>query len=200
MATLVDTFGMDNNNLGNNLQEPLLRKDASTRENLTGFTSASILSLATFSWLNPLLSLGYHNHLTIDNIPLLPPQDRGKQVCNKFDSIWENLKAHHPERTPSIAVALIKNFWATILVTGVLTTVTNVAAFVGPYLIEDFVEFLGGRERFAHEGIVLVFFFCVANVVECLCQRYYTVMMFRYCVRVRACLTAMIYRKVSFRS
>jgi len=91
----------------------------------------------------------------------------------------------------------MKNFWVSVLLMGVLITMNVVAAFVGPYLIEDFVEFLGGRRRFRNEGGVLVLCFFVANVVQCLAGRYYNLAMFQFNLRIRTCLTAIIYRKVS---
>jgi len=146
--------------------------------------------LATFSWLNPLLKLGYSKHLTEQDVPLL--RERGKQVYKRFDAIWRSLGA-----APSISAALLRNFWASVLLMGVLMTMGTVASFVGPYLIEDFVEFLGGRRRFAHEGAVLVGIFFVANAVGCLVGRYYNLGMFQFNQRVRTCLTTVIYRKVS---
>jgi hypothetical protein len=42
----------------------------------------------------------------------------------------------------------------------------TVATYTGPYLINDFVEYLGGRRRLTHEGFVLVFIFFSVKLIE----------------------------------
>lgn len=202
MATFEDDFGS-----GDTLQEPLLNaelrsneqvnEDSERQENVSGYSSAGLLSLATLSWLNPLLALGYGKHLTVEDVPLLPRQERGREVYKVFNQIWERLKNEHPESAPSIVLALMKNFWVSVVLMGLLVTLTTVASFVGPYLIDDFVEFLGGRRRFHMEGGVLVLCFFTAAAVSCLASRYYNLAMFRFNLRIRTCLTAIVYRKVS---
>lgn len=67
-------------------------------------SSARLLSLATFLWINPLLALGYRKHLTIEDVPPLPPRDQGKALYKTFDSIWWRLKHDHLEKMPSIGL------------------------------------------------------------------------------------------------
>lgn len=186
-----------------NLQKPLLAgvqkqsedEEVDPQKHVASLiSSAGLLSLATFSWINPLLALGYRKHLTIQDVLLLPPGDQGRALYKTFDGVWRRLKHDHPERTPSIALALIKTFWVSVLS---VFTVNVVASFVGPYLIDDFVEFLHGRRRFHMEGYVLVSFFIIANVVANFTNSYYTLAMYQLNNRVRTCITAIIYRKVS---
>ena len=186
----------------NSLQEPLLKgvKEASVwkeNENVTAFSSAGLFSLATFSWLNPLLALGYRKPLNIEDVPLLVPQDRGREAQESFTKTRRRLKDEHPERPPSISLALIRTFWVSVVATGVGAALNTVSSYVGPYLINDFVEFLGGRRRFPMEGYVLVAGFCIAGIVDCLTECHYHLGIYRLGVRVRACLTATLYEKVS---
>lgn len=191
------------------LQEPLLNgelrrnkevkneESQERQENVTNFSSAGLLSLAMFSWLNPLLALGYEKHLNIEDVPLLPPHDRSREVYKTFDEIRQRLQSEHPDSAPSISQALVRTFWVSMVLTGVVKTLSVVAAFVGPYLLSDFVEFLSGRRRFRMDGYVLVFCFFIGNVVKSLGDRYYCIGIYLLSVRVRACLTATLYEKVS---
>jgi hypothetical protein len=110
-----------------NLQEPLLAgvqkqsedEEVDPQKHVASLiSSAGLLSLATFSWINPLLALGYRKHLTIEDVPPLPPGDQDKALYKTFDGVWQRLKHDHLERTPSIALALIKTFWVSVLLMG----------------------------------------------------------------------------------
>jgi hypothetical protein len=183
-------------------REPLLNGEFRSEErevkgDVAGFGTAGILSLATVSWLNPLLALGYRKHLDIEDVPELLPEDRGREVYRAFNGVSKRLRDEHPERAPPISWVLVRTFWVSVLLTGVLLTLNTVASYVGPYLISDFVEFLGGRRRFRMEGYVLVACFFLAGVISSLAERHYYVGIYRLSVHVRACLTATLYEKVN---
>lgn len=208
MAKFEGEIGAENGK--SNLQEPLLngefRNGGSERgssKSVTSFSSAGIFSLLTFSWLNPLLSLGYEKHLNIEDVPLLPPQDRGREVYKKFIGIRQKIKSEQAKNVrsessdaPSIASSLVRTFWVFWVATGALKTMSVVAAYVGPYLIGDFVEFLSGGRGVITEGYWLVFWFFLGNVVKSMGERYYCLGIYRLSIRVRACLTATVYEKV----
>jgi hypothetical protein len=63
--------------------------------------------------------------------------------------------------------------------------VNVVASFVGPYLIDDFVEFSHKKRRFHMEGYVLVSCFIIANVVANFTNNYYTLAMYQFNNRIR---------------
>lgn len=185
------------------LQEPLLNADELRSKEATeatrsvgAFGATGLLSLATIAWLDPLLALGFRKPLNIEDVPVLVAEDRGRAVYAAFHSNWQRRTSEHPERAPSIAAALVRTFWVLVLVTGVLVGLTSVASYVGPFLIDDFVEFLGGRRRFRMEGYALVGCFFVADVVRSLAERHYNLGIYRLSVRVRACLTATLFEKV----
>jgi ABC-type multidrug transport system fused ATPase/permease subunit len=69
------------------------------------------------------------------------------------------------------------------------------ASYIGPFLINDFVEYLNGRRRFEHEGLTLVLIFSIAKVIENLAQRQWYYGIQYLCLRVKAALTVVVYRK-----
>ncbi len=72
---------------------------------------------------------------------------------------------------------------------------TTVATYTGPYLINDFVEYLGGRRRFTHEGFVLVFIFFSAKLIENLSRRQWCLEIQLLGLKIKAALTAVVFRK-----
>jgi ABC-type multidrug transport system fused ATPase/permease subunit len=73
--------------------------------------------------------------------------------------------------------------------------VNVVTTYVGPYLIDDFVEYLGGRRRFAHEGITLVLVFFVAKLINNLTERQWEFGEQYLGLKIKSALTAVVYRK-----
>ncbi|KAG7586668.1 ABC transporter type 1 transmembrane domain [Arabidopsis thaliana x Arabidopsis arenosa] len=82
-----------------------------------------------------------------------------------------------------------------ILVTAFFAFIYTVASYVGPALIDTFVQYLNGRRQYNHEGYVLVVTFFVAKLVECLSQRHWLFRAQNIGIRWRSALVAMIYEK-----
>lgn len=190
---------------GNGLHEALLSgnnlyvEEDKVEENVTPYSTAGILSLATISWINPLLKLGYRKHLDIKDVPLLAPQDRAREVYQTFKQHWEKLKEENQHQgrnvVPSIAIALARSLWRPVCLVAMFEGVNTVTLYVGPYLISNFVEFL--HEGLATEGYVLVFCFFAANVIGTVTQRQWWLGTYRLNLRTRASLTAIVFNKVS---
>lgn len=73
--------------------------------------------------------------------------------------------------------------------------VNVVTAYVGPFLINDFVEYLSGRRRFEHEGLTLVLIFSISKVIENATQRQWYYGIQYICMKVKAALTVVVYQK-----
>ena len=141
-----------------NLYEPLLSKS-----NVTGFASASIISKAFWLWINPLLSKGYKSPLKIDEIPSLSPEHRAEKMVALFELNWPKPeeKSNHPVRT-----TLIWCFWKQIAFTAFLAIVRLCVMYVGPILIQSFVDFTSGKRSSPYEGYYLVLTLLVANLLK----------------------------------
>jgi ABC-type multidrug transport system fused ATPase/permease subunit len=172
-----------------------------TATTTTPYAKASIWSLATISWINPLLQVGSQKPLELIDLPKLLYEDSTEATYKRFQQNWEGLKrklhddAASQQQTPSISLALAKSFWRLGIVNAMFAFVNVMSSYVGPYLIDDFVEYLGGRRRFAHEGIVLVSIFFVAKLVENLTQRQWYLGAQWLGLKLKAALTAVVYRK-----
>ncbi|KAK9726449.1 hypothetical protein RND81_05G216000 [Saponaria officinalis] len=177
------------------LQEPLLIEEEAGCLRVTPYSDAGILSLATLSWLNPLLALGAKRPLELKDIPLLAPRDRSKTNYKILNSNWEKMKSENPRKKPSLGLAILKSFWREAACNAVFAGVTTVVSYVGPYMISDFVDYLGGIEAFPHEGYILAAIFFSAKLVETLATRQWYVGVDILGMHVRSALTAMVYKK-----
>ncbi|KAL6208860.1 hypothetical protein ACLB2K_019804 [Fragaria x ananassa] len=176
------------------LQEPLLEEEAGCLK-VTPYSDAGIFSLATLSWINPLLSIGAKRPLEIKDIPLLAPKDRAKTNYKVLNSIWEKLKAENPSKQPSLAWAILKSFWKEAACNAIFAGLNTLVSYVGPYMISYFVDYLGGIETFPHEGYILAGTFFAAKLIETLTTRQWYLGVDILGMHVRSALTAMVYRK-----
>ncbi|XP_015900302.3 ABC transporter C family member 3-like isoform X1 [Ziziphus jujuba] len=189
------------------LEEPLLNGSASVcntaeskiskgDETVTPYSNAGILSILTFFWLGPLISLGYKKTLDLEDIPQLDPAD---SVAGAFPTFKNKLESEcgtiNRVTTLKLAKALLFSSWKEILFTAFLTLVYSLASYVGPYLIDTFVQYLNGQREFKNEGYTLVSVFFIAKMFECFSQRQWFFWVQLIGIRMRAVLVAMIYNK-----
>ncbi|XP_076945337.1 ABC transporter C family member 5-like [Bidens hawaiensis] len=178
---------------GSDLQDPLLveEEDAGCLK-VTPYSDAGLFSLATLSWLNLILSTGAKRPLELRDIPLLAPEDRSKFNYKILNSKWERLKA---ENQPSLAWALARSFWKEAAKNAIFAGSYTLVSYVGPYMITDFVDYLGGIEHYPLEGYILAGVFFVAKLIETLTTRQWYLGVDILGMHVRSALTAMVYRK-----
>ncbi|KAG0629628.1 hypothetical protein M758_1G117700 [Ceratodon purpureus] len=180
------------------MEEPLLNgaeHEKTEREHVELYENAGFFSLAAFSWLDHLLRVGRRKPLEIKDLPPLPPEDSTEAMYEKFKSNWDDLKQKKPEETPSLSLTLWNSFWPLVVVNAMFAFVNVLASYVGPYLINDFVEYLGGRRRFEHEGLTLVLVFSFGKLIENLAQRQWYYGIQYLCLKVEAALTVVVYWK-----
>lgn len=177
------------------LQEPLLIEEEPGCLKVTPYSEAGLFSLITLNWLNPLLSIGAKRPLELKDIPLLAPKDRSKNNYKILNSNWEKLKADNPSKQPSLAWAILKSFWKEAACNAIFAGLNTLVSYVGPYMISDFVDYLGGKETFPHEGYILAGTFFTAKLVETLTARQWYLGVDILGMHVRSALTALVYRK-----
>lgn len=169
------------------LKEPLLGKS-----NVTAYATASVFSRATWYWMGPLLSKGYKNPLKMDEIPSLAPDHRAERMSERFLAKWpENAeKAKNPVRN-----TLLRCFWPNLLFTACLALLRVCVMYVGPILIQRFIDFSSGRRSSAAEGYYLVLILLIAKSVEVLCSHQYNFQSQKLGMLLRATLISALYRK-----
>ncbi|KAA8549166.1 hypothetical protein F0562_000850 [Nyssa sinensis] len=167
--------------------EPLLNKS-----NVSGFASASIISKAFWLWMNPLLSKGYKSPLKIDEVPNLSPEHTAERMSELFEANWP--RPHENSKHP-VQTTLLRCFWKNIAFTAFLAIVRLCVMYVGPILIQDFVDFSSGKRSSPHEGYYLVLTLLVAKFMEVLTSHQFNFNSQKLGMLIRSTLITSLYKK-----
>uniref|UniRef100_A0A6N2JWM3 ABC-type xenobiotic transporter n=1 Tax=Salix viminalis TaxID=40686 RepID=A0A6N2JWM3_SALVM len=196
--------GFSRSDIQDVLEEPLLNGDSSSINNLetsdsrggdvvTPFGNAGLFSILTFSWMNSLIASGNKKTLDLEDVPQLHGVD---SVVGAFPAFKNKLESDCGRVTRfKLAKALFLLVWKEILWTALLALIHTLGSYVGPYLIDFFVQCLDGRGEFKNRGYILAFSFVVAKLAECLAQRHLLFRLQQIGTRLRAVTTTMIYNK-----
>ncbi|KAG5084111.1 hypothetical protein JHK84_054149 [Glycine max] len=163
-----------------------------TESEVTGFASASILSKAFWSWINPLLRKGYKSALKIDEIPTLSPEHRAERMSSIFESKWpkSNERSKHPVR-----ITLLRCFWKELAFNAFLAIIRLCVMFVGPVLIQSFVDFTSGKRSSEYEGYYLVLILLVSKFIEVLATHHLNFQAQKLGTLLRSTLIPSLYKK-----
>ncbi|XP_074285609.1 ABC transporter C family member 3-like isoform X2 [Silene latifolia] len=160
------------------------------------YSNASVFSSVTFSWVGSLITKGYKKTLDLEDVPPLSGKDDVEESYEVFKKFMESPKEGSDKVTTlKLVKSLISTTWVNILLTGILCLLNTLASYVGPYLIETFVQYLNGRRVFKNEGFVLVSAFFVAKLVESFAKRHWLFRLQVIGVRAKAVLIETIYKK-----
>ncbi|XWS74705.1 hypothetical protein CRYUN_Cryun01aG0020700 [Craigia yunnanensis] len=182
----------------NNIAEPLLVKTDkhSKQKRESPYGRATLLQLITFSWLNPLFSMGIKKPLEQDEIPDVDVKDSAEFVSFAFDQNLKQIKENEGSTNPSIYKAIFLLIRKKAAINALFAVINAGASYVGPYLIDDFVNFLAEKKtRNLESGYLLVLAFLVAKMVETIAQRQWIFGARQLGLRLRAALISHIYKK-----
>ncbi|XP_045807083.1 ABC transporter C family member 3-like isoform X2 [Trifolium pratense] len=179
------------------LQEPLLNgNETKGSDTVTPFSNATILSLLTFTWVGPLIAFGNKKTIDLEDVPQL---DSGYSVVGAFPTFRDKVEADcgaiNRLTTMKLVKSLIISGWKEILITAFLALADTCASYVGPYLIESFVQYLDGKRLYENQGYVMVSAFIFSKLVECFAKRHWFFRLKLLGIRIRALLVTMIYDK-----
>ncbi|KAF7804848.1 ABC transporter C family member 4 [Senna tora] len=163
-----------------------------SKSNVTGFASASLVSKAFWLWINPLLSKGYKSPLEIDQVPTLSPQHRAEVMSVLFESKWPKPqeRSKHP-----VLTTLLRCLWKEVAFTAFLAVVRLCVMFVGPVLIQSFVDFTSGKRSSMYEGYYLVLILLTAKFIEVLSSHHFNFNSQKLGMLIRCTLITSLYKK-----
>lgn len=170
-----------------NIYEPL-----SDKPNVTGYASASIVSRAFWIWMNPLLKKGYKSPLNIDDVPSLSPEHRAERMWELFRKNWPKPEenSNHP-----VVKTLLRCFWKRLAFTAFLAIIRLCVLYVGPTLIQRFVNYTSGVRSSPYEGYYLVTILLVAKFVEVLSSHHFNFHTQKLGMLIRCTLITSLYKK-----
>ncbi|KAL2650424.1 hypothetical protein R1flu_018552 [Riccia fluitans] len=177
------------------LDVPLLQTDEYLDPSLrnastTNYAKAGLISKTFLYWLGPLLEKGVSKTLVKEDVPLLVPEDRASALYDNFSANWP--KEQEPD---AVRRTLAKTFWKPFCRIGFIALLRLSVMFVGPVLIQSFVEVTGGDETFKYERYVLVISLFLAKCTEVISSHQYNFQCSRLGMKVRSSLISAVYRK-----
>ncbi|XP_058224199.1 putative ABC transporter C family member 15 isoform X1 [Rhododendron vialii] len=179
--------------------DPLLNKkdekhSESKRSSLYG--KATLFQLITFSWMNPLFAVGIKKPLDRDEVPDLDTRDSSRILSHSFDESLKHVKQRDQTTSPSLYKAMFVFIRKKAAINAFYAIISAGTSYVGPYLINDFVNFLNQKKtRSLASGYLIALGFLAAKVVETTAQRQWIFGARQLGLRLRASLTSQIYKK-----
>ncbi|VAI70532.1 unnamed protein product [Triticum turgidum subsp. durum] len=185
---------------GNGLYKPLNTEtggevaDSETHQ-ITPFATAGFFSEMSFSWLNPLMKMGYEKPLEDKDMPLLGATDRAKNQYLMFMEKLNDKKQSPSHATPSFFWTIVSCHRRAILVSGFFALLKVLTLSTGPVILKAFINVSLGKGTFKYEGYVLTALMFVCKCAESLSQRQWYFRTRRLGLQVRSLLSAAIYKK-----
>ncbi|CAH8355413.1 unnamed protein product [Eruca vesicaria subsp. sativa] len=161
-------------------------------ENVSLYATASFLSKTFWLWMNPLLSKGYKSPLNLEQVPTLSPEHRAEKLASLFESKWP--KPHENSRNP-VRTTLLRCFWREVSLTAILAILRLSVIYVGPVLIQSFVDFTSGKGSSPSQGYYLVLILLIAKFVEVLSTHQFNFNSQKLGMLIRSTLITALYKK-----
>lgn len=157
---------------------------------------ATLLQLVTFSWLNALFEVGIKKPLDQDEVPDVDFRDSAHYLSQSFDDCLEHVRQKDGTTNPSIYKAIYILARKKAAINALFAVISASSSYVGPYLIDDFVNFLTEKKfRSLGSGYLLALAFLSAKMVETVAQRQWIFGARQLGLRLRAALISHIYQK-----
>jgi ATP-binding cassette subfamily C (CFTR/MRP) protein 1 len=174
--------------------DPLLDTKTDERKRQCLYGTATFLQLITFSWLNPLFSVGYKKTLNQDEVPDVYVKDSAEFLSHAFDESLKFVKEKY--ENPTIYKAMYVFIRRKAAINALFAIITAATSYIGPYLINDLVDFLSNKKnRSLTSGYFLALAFLGAKMVETVAQRQWIFGARQLGLRLRAALISHIYKK-----
>ncbi|CAN6345532.1 unnamed protein product [Urochloa humidicola] len=178
-------------------RRPLLTSGGGEQRSKAAFGEAGFLSRLTFTWMDPLLRLGYTKPLDLGDIPPLDADDAAAAARRAFLQEW-----HRRKRAPDAWTATTTSnnlvFWVLaacykkeLLLTAFYTLLRTLSFSASPVILYCFVSYSNRQDRGLAAGIALV----AMKVVESLSQRHWFFGSRRLGMRMRSAVMAAVYEK-----
>lgn len=179
----------------NTLLDPLLANETK-EENTNQLQEPNFFSKLVFSWVNPLISLGYQKPLVLEDIPSLAPKDQAMVAYNQFKTAWDSLQRDKTSNDANLIVkTLAKVYCNEMVLIGIYALLRTIAVITGPLLLYAFVNYSNREIENLQYGLLLVGCLIVVKAVESLSQRHFFFDAKRTGMRMRSALMVAIYEK-----
>ncbi|KAF3970894.1 hypothetical protein CMV_005450 [Castanea mollissima] len=151
----------------------------------------NVFSKISFSWMNPIMKLGYKRPLTEKDVWKLDSWDRTETLHNKFQKCWaEELQKPKPWLLRALNYSLGGRFWWG----GFWKIGNDLSQFVGPLILNNLLKSMQRGDP-AWIGYIYAFSIFVGVVFGVLCEAQYFQNVMRVGYRLKSTLVAAVFRK-----
>ncbi len=102
--------------------------------------ASTVFSRLTFSWMTPLMRLGYKQYLIEEDLWGLSPSDKTSTTGGKFEAAWQQ-QLEHRER-PNLWLVLFHAYGGPYALATIFKIVNDLAAFSQPQLLRYLISFV----------------------------------------------------------
>ncbi|KAL7615858.1 hypothetical protein Lser_V15G01408 [Lactuca serriola] len=178
------------------LSEPLLVDETQEEGHTSQLEEPSFLSKLVFSWVNPLLALGYRKPLVLEDIPSLASVDQSSTAHEKFTKAWDSLQREKTTNNGNLVPkSLAKVYFLEMVLSGLCIFLRTLSVVISPLLLYAFVDYSKSDAQDLHHGLLLVGCLIVVKVVESLTHRQFFFNARRTGMRMRSALMVAVYEK-----
>lgn len=153
--------------------------------------TASILSVLTFWWINPLVVLGYRRPLKKDD---LYDMDHENQTIRCYHRLLRYLDLKKKASQNGLILPLFRAFLPQIALTASYKFISSLLMFVSPVILDYLLVWMVTREPLWH-GFLFAFLMFSSSVVDSMLSNQYEYNLAITAMRMRSALTELIYQK-----
>ena len=160
------------------------------------FDNADVFSVMTFSWMTPLMKLGYKQYLTEDDLPPLPRSFKSGYLSEVFEEHWnKQLK----KSNPSLGWSILVTFGPRIVLGGMFKAIQDILQFSQPLMLRYLIQFVNvynyEQSQPITRGVSLVIAMFIISVSQTALLHQYFWNIFNVGMNVKSSLIATIYKK-----
>ncbi|KAJ4894203.1 ABC transporter C family member 8 [Raphanus sativus] len=176
------------------LSDPLLSENPKKNK----LATTGFFSFLSFSWMNPLLSLGFKKPLTPEDIPSVVPEDEAELAYTKFSKAWDALllsEGGGDKERNLVLRAVAKVYFKENILTTACALFRTIAVVSLPLMLYVFVDYANSDHRDLRTGFFNLACLVMLKLVESLSMRHWYFAARRSGMRIISALMVAAYRK-----
>ncbi|KAI9470014.1 MAG: multi drug resistance-associated protein MRP [Benjaminiella poitrasii] len=156
----------------------------------------NVFGRLTFSWMTPLMRLGYKSPLVMDDLWNLRHDDEAAFISEKFQKNW---KMELKKEKPSLFWALFKTLGGPFMFAALFKGIQDILQFLQPILLKELMGWVGSyltdSPEPGYKGVFIAVFMFITAFTQTMFLHQYFHLCFTTGMRIRAALVTAIYQK-----
>eukprot|EP01083_Nonionella_stella_P065153 170468_1 len=171
-----------------------------TKREVNHESTASLLSVLTFSWMTPLFVSGYRKQIEFENFDLLMNKHRARTLSLKFSRAWEKQKEHARVRKStltqwSLMSALSSAHGKIFYQAGFMKRLSDSLMFSGVKLLNELIRFAENKTAPLWQGYAIAAAMFVLAMLTTFILHQYFQRVFRTGMYLKTSLVSAVYSK-----